>query len=261
MRSKVFIGSSKEGLPIARAIQRHLAEEVDVDVWRDVPPAPGETILESLVNALHTYDFAVVALTPDDSVESRGEQRASPRDNVVFELGLFAGFLGRNRTFCICDNRAQLKLPTDLAGMTYVLVHDRPDNLLAAVGPACTSIIDAITKLGPFRKCASRRFEMEELVEGHWIKVGDHGYSFIVRFHSDGTLTESSLSNLAYRYAGRWTLEQGDLIIEIDSDSHYRLRVIASRDQPVHSGIEENSAGGRNDFRLVHVDWKALQPY
>ena len=52
--------------------------------------------------------------------------QASPRDNVVFEAGLFGGALGMRRTFILHANGA--KLPTDLLGLTCVRYDpaDRP---------------------------------------------------------------------------------------------------------------------------------------
>jgi len=44
--------------------------------------------------------------------------QASPRDNVVFEAGLFGGVLGMRRTFILHASGA--KLPTDLLGLTSI---------------------------------------------------------------------------------------------------------------------------------------------
>jgi predicted nucleotide-binding protein len=55
--------------------------------------------LENLSRILNDYDFAVIILTPDDVIISRGNQQKISRDNLIFELGLFMGFIGRNRAF------------------------------------------------------------------------------------------------------------------------------------------------------------------
>ena len=44
--------------------------------------------------------------------------QSSPRDNVVFEAGLFGGVLGMRRTFIL--HAAGAKLPSDLLGLTLV---------------------------------------------------------------------------------------------------------------------------------------------
>ena len=59
---------------------------------------PSITFIEALEEELAQSDFAVLTLTPDDQTESRGKVSMAPRDNVLFELGLFMGRLGRNRT-------------------------------------------------------------------------------------------------------------------------------------------------------------------
>jgi hypothetical protein len=76
----------------------------------------------------------------------------SPRDNVLFELGLFMGRLGRSRTFILHQRVPAPKIPSDLAGVTTA-VYDWPRqddrNYLAAVGPACDNIRQVIRELGP----------------------------------------------------------------------------------------------------------------
>lgn len=73
-----------------------------------------------------------------------------PRDNVIFELGLFVGAIGRRRTFGVYDTDKPIKIPSDLAGVTMATFRgDRPDkNLDAAVSPACSKIMQAIEQLG-----------------------------------------------------------------------------------------------------------------
>jgi hypothetical protein len=101
--------------------------------------------LESLLNALTSVDFAVLILTPDDVLVSRGIRKKSPRDNVLFELGLFMGNLGRDRTFVILDPD-KVKISTDWAGITVATYDSTREILSAALGPACTLIRNHIRK-------------------------------------------------------------------------------------------------------------------
>jgi hypothetical protein len=117
-RPLVFIGSSTEGLPVAKAVQANLDYCAECVIWHQGGFGLSEGSLESLVNKLDEWDFGVLVLTPDDFVESRGARNAVPRDNVLLELGLFVGRLGRERTFMVVDRSAKLKLPSDLAGIT-----------------------------------------------------------------------------------------------------------------------------------------------
>jgi hypothetical protein len=145
----LFVGSSTEGLEIARAIRTQLSHDCDVTIWNEGGFPLGETTLESLVNALDRFDFAVLVMTPDATVVDRARETQAPRDNLLFELGLFMGRLGRSRTFAVCKNTPQMKLPSDLAGVTVARFPERADkNNVAALGPACDQIRQAIRQLG-----------------------------------------------------------------------------------------------------------------
>ncbi|MCI0692574.1 nucleotide-binding protein [candidate division KSB1 bacterium] len=147
----LFIGSSSEGLEVARAIEYQLKDDGEVTIWNEGIFGLGLGTLESLVNAIERFDFAILVLTPDDLVVSRDISIQAPRDNVMFELGLFMGRLGRARTFVVCDgDNKNMRLPSDLAGVTVVKYKaNRSDgNLVAALGPACTLIRQAIKNLG-----------------------------------------------------------------------------------------------------------------
>ena len=101
-KPRLFIASSTEGLPIAEAIQVGLDDAAECTIWTQGAFNLSETVAESIVKAPVKYDFAVLVFTPDDVVEKRGERRSAPRDNLLFELGLFTGALGRARTlWCI----------------------------------------------------------------------------------------------------------------------------------------------------------------
>jgi hypothetical protein len=105
--------------------------------------------LESLLNVLDTVDYAVLILTADDLCISRGAERPSPRDNVIFELGLFFGRLSRNRCFFLLDSTKNIKLPSDLLGISAAEYRPHHSgNLEASVGSACSKIKRAIEKHG-----------------------------------------------------------------------------------------------------------------
>ena len=124
----VFVGSSTEGLNVARAIQFQLKDNARVSIWNDGVFGLSHGSLEALVRSLDRFDFAVLVITPDDVVLSRTVESQAPRDNVMFELGLFMGHLGRDRTFGICGDSPDMKLPSDLAGVSlarYDVAHLR----------------------------------------------------------------------------------------------------------------------------------------
>lgn len=145
---RVFIGSSSEGLAIAEYIQLGLSDETEATVWRRGVFGLSESSLESLEQAARTFDFAVLVLTPDDVTRKRGRRNIAPRDNVLFELGLFIGSLGRKRTFMVHPENEALDLPSDLSGITAATYRTPSSgNLEPAVGPVCTTIKGRIRQL------------------------------------------------------------------------------------------------------------------
>jgi predicted nucleotide-binding protein len=146
----LFIGSSTEGLPIAHALQAELDEECEPVVWRQGVFGPTRSTISALVNTAQDSDFAALILTPDDSLVIRGAENTAARDNVIFELGLFLGTLGPQRIFIIHPRNRDLRLPSDLAGVTCLKYRDnrRDQNLQAAIGPAATIIRNRIATMG-----------------------------------------------------------------------------------------------------------------
>ena len=149
LKPALFVGSSSEGLDLARAVRSLLTDDAEVTLWNEGLFTIGSTFIESLVNVVTHFDFAAIVLTPDDLMKSRQLTALGPRDNVIFELGLFMGRLGRSRTFVIRPGGEQVKIPSDLAGLTAA-IYDWPradGNHKAAVGPACDSIRHMIRTL------------------------------------------------------------------------------------------------------------------
>lgn len=146
----VFVGSSAEGLEFARATRGLLHADAEVTLWNEDFFQLGRTFIEALVDSLPRFDFAVLVLTPDDLVTSRGVESLSPRDNVIFELGLFIGHLGRARTFLLYADGSNVKVPSDLAGVTMATYQwPRADQShSAAVGVACDRIRRVVKEMG-----------------------------------------------------------------------------------------------------------------
>lgn len=121
MKPRIFIGSSGKQARLLQALTRGLADIADVEPWTTVFN-PGVSTLERLVELTHEVDFAAFVFAQDDwtskAADGSVQGQASPRDNVVFEAGLFGGALGMRRTFILHARGA--KLPSDLLGMTAV---------------------------------------------------------------------------------------------------------------------------------------------
>jgi hypothetical protein len=146
----VFVGSSSEGLDIAQAIRNQLQDVAQVSIWNEGVFGLSRGTLESLVSALEDFDFAVLVITADDLVISRGSESQAPRDNIMFELGLFMGGLGPDRTFGVCRDDGKIKLPSDLAGVTLASydVRAAKQDPASGLGPAVMLIRQAIREHG-----------------------------------------------------------------------------------------------------------------
>jgi predicted nucleotide-binding protein len=118
-KPRIFLGSSGEQAKLLRAIERGLSEIADVEPWTTTFN-PGRSTLDRLVELSGEVDFAAFVFAQDDWTTTDASQsgQASPRDNVVFEAGLFGGALGIRRTFILHAHGS--KLPSDLLGLTSV---------------------------------------------------------------------------------------------------------------------------------------------
>src|SRR5919108_4171237 len=148
MKPRIFLGSSGQQEKLLKALTRGLQDIADVEPWTTVFN-PGVSTLDRLVELTREVDFAAFVFAQDDWT-TRGPSpeaasgEASPRDNVVFEAGLFGGALGMRRTFILHANGA--KLPTDLLGLTSIRYD--PDTTPAVVRQINRKLREAIAAEG-----------------------------------------------------------------------------------------------------------------
>lgn len=154
---EIFIASSKENVEIAYKIQKGIEEVADVTVWDQDVFKPSEYNLDQIVNALSHSDFGVFVFTPNDVLRMRGKQLNAVRDNVLFEFGLFVGKLGRKRCFIVVPRGAdgELRIASDLIGLNPLTYKATQENQMAALGPACHDIRQAVRDLGPLNSSAA----------------------------------------------------------------------------------------------------------
>ncbi|MFZ0662377.1 MAG: TIR domain-containing protein [Acidobacteriaceae bacterium] len=151
-RIRVFIISSAEALDIARTIQTAFDHDpFAVTVWTDGVFRASHYAIESLERALDQSDVAIAVAQPDDITESRGQHRATPRDNVIFELGFFMGRLGRHRALLVEPRGEEISLPSDLHGITTITYRYDASNLTQSLAAACNRLRELIRELGPNR--------------------------------------------------------------------------------------------------------------
>jgi hypothetical protein len=220
-KPRLFLGSSGKQAKLLQSLARGLEDVADVEPWT-ATFNPGTTTLGRLVQLTREVDLAAFVFAQDDwtstqpaataapaGSEGAAAGQASPRDNVVFEAGLFGGVLGMERTFILHANGA--KLPTDLLGLTCVRYGD--SDRATEVRAVNRKLRKAIEDLGSLSR-----------VEGMWWQFSvtersadeSSAVSLLrVSRHRDGTLEVSGRSwqedgTLYARYASRAARETTD---------------------------------------------------
>lgn len=116
MKSRIFIGSSSEGLNVVSIIKDFFEPDYECVVWNEDVFKENENFLETLLKSASLFDFGFMVFTADDFLEKRKEFFSVARDNVLFEYGLFLGRLGANKAFVLQEKGTEL--PSDLLGIT-----------------------------------------------------------------------------------------------------------------------------------------------
>ncbi|MEA5081580.1 MAG: STING domain-containing protein [Dysgonamonadaceae bacterium] len=121
IKKKLFIGSSSEELPLAESAKSILEKDFDVTIWNEQVWDTSifkinQNFLSDLLKASLQFDFGILLGTNDDKVTFRGKEVLQPRDNVLFELGLFTGRLGASKCAFLIDK--EIKLLSDFNGLT-----------------------------------------------------------------------------------------------------------------------------------------------
>lgn len=114
----VFIGGSSESLKQAEVLKISLESfgAIDCMIWNNGIFEFNKSFLESLTNASYSFDFGILVATNDDIALIRDSLKDTPRDNVIFEYGLFLGTMGNSKTFLLQEKG--VNLPSDVLGYT-----------------------------------------------------------------------------------------------------------------------------------------------
>lgn len=149
-KPRLFIASSVESLPIAEAVNANLDHDFEVTIWKNGTFKLSSSTIEDLVEKSSTVDFALFIFAPDDIVTIRNRNEHVVRDNVIFEMGLFVGAIGKSRSFVLKPRGIEMHLPTDLLGVTPAdFDANRSDeDLVSATNRACFLIKSEVERLG-----------------------------------------------------------------------------------------------------------------
>lgn len=120
---KVFIGSTKEQNDngVLRTVALLVENSGGIPICWNEPGLfiAGTNTLNNLIEiAKSKVDAAILLYSPDDKVWYRNSVLDHPRDNIIFEHGLFLGVLGDTNAIAIKSGNP--KFSSDLAGITHI---------------------------------------------------------------------------------------------------------------------------------------------
>lgn len=218
-KPRIFLGSSGQQAKLLQALALGLEDVAEVVPWT-TSFNPGTTTLERLLELTREVDYAVFVFAQDDWTsrdpappEDHASGQASPRDNVVFEAGLFGGVLGMRRTFILHANGS--KLPTDLLGLTCV----RYESTRAA---------EVRTINQKIRKAIEAESSRSVGIEGYWWQ-----FSLTKRIENE----PSAVSLLQIKRDKRGVLEMSGSAWQEDGTLSARYRTEALKENADSSGI------------------------
>jgi hypothetical protein len=143
----MFVGSSTEARGLIQGLILNLeGRDVEVRDWATSAWALSRSTLDNIEDKLEAADFATFILSPDDVAIIREKEQRVARDNVLFELGMSFGHIGRDRTFILVP-KAAMHTASDLDGITVVVYEPELDSRKAMKIPAL-KIMEAIESRG-----------------------------------------------------------------------------------------------------------------
>jgi hypothetical protein len=249
IRPRVFIGSSSKALGLAEKFATALSGGAETVVWNDAPEwRTMWSTLDGLFEVVEGYDFGLFVFAPDDDEVKGGQKLKAVRDNVILELGLFLGALGRDRTFAVMwepvasgkkshiRRDSFIRTPTDLLGITIPRFR--------GTGPALgRSIKDAARELNLRINEQGRRENRLDLNQG-W------GYDFSTReffvvIPQESLLPRKRLKGQSLLLAAR--VRQDSVVGEVDPN----LALGAALRVPIHVRQEMTLLAGGRAFKRV----------
>jgi len=243
IKKKLFIGSSFEELKLAEHIKELLDDDFDVTIWNDniwdtAVFKINQNFLADLLKASLQFDFGILLGTSDDKVMFRGKEVLQPRDNVLFELGLFTGRLGTSKCAFLIDK--EIKLPSDFNGLTLARFDKKdPASIMMSVkqiGDLFKSSSDDEINFFPSATLASVYYEnlvipiCRFIIENRGFTMSDKHYekckiNIIVpdKINQDVNLQFEKIKstfkteNVSFKYSGRPRSINVDTLIENDT--------------------------------------------
>jgi hypothetical protein len=147
LKPKIFIGSSTAGIPIAEKVKANLLTIGDCFIWSEPNVwEPNRSTFENLLRMVSYFDFGVFIATADDLTLTNDKIVIEPRDNVILEMALFCGAMGRDKSFLLVEDG--IKLPTDFNGIYMPRFKKLEDNTIKNACDEYSSKIEEHYRLG-----------------------------------------------------------------------------------------------------------------
>ena len=140
LKPKIFIGSSKAGLVVAEKVKNNLSTIGDCFLWQDPNIwEPNKSTFDNLLKMASYFDFGIFVATADDLTLTNDNIVIEPRDNVILEMALFLGAMGKHKSFLLVENG--IKLPSDFHGIYMPRFDSKNDD---SIESACSEYISKI---------------------------------------------------------------------------------------------------------------------
>lgn len=155
LKPTVFVGCaySEGSLKVARLLKEFLREDLDIKIW-DEPEVfkLSTTTFENLIKVVEEYDFGIFIFSPEGELIRNNKLQFPVTGNVIFEFGLFLGYLGRNRTFVVQNKSNEEVGISDLSGMTVAKYswdeRNGEDELREALSKVAEKILHEVKREG-----------------------------------------------------------------------------------------------------------------
>lgn len=124
----------------------------------------------------------------------------------------------------------------------------QPDIFLRESGQGAKMLDEAFEQWSRTKRPITK----EEVIQGSWVKIGDHGYQFIAFFKEDGIVWERHLSSReGSGWKGTWSIEESMLKMTVEP---YSLYIVANNAGVIHSGVEfqEGKQEPNAYFSILH---------
>jgi Predicted nucleotide-binding protein containing TIR-like domain/YheO-like PAS domain len=147
----ILILCTAESLSHAYEIQTQLEYECICIIWNQGVFTPGSTTINALIDKMEKVDFTICIWSGDDTIVARGDEYAAPRDNLLLETGMSISKVGLDRTFVVFDKSKNVKIPTDLQGVTLIGYNAQKGmDITHILATSCNVIRRRVEELGKF---------------------------------------------------------------------------------------------------------------